>query len=70
MTLHTVRFLRSTGDTKEYRALCTCGWAMQGPSLEEIQGRAATHDLDDFKEHNEALLEKVPFVTGLSKEQP
>ena len=68
MTTHTVRFLRSVSEPKEYRALCTCGWAMQGASLEEIQGRAATHDLDDFNEHNGPLSEKVPFVTGLSEE--
>ena len=68
MTTHTVRFLRSVDSPGEYRALCTCGWAMQGVSLEEIQGRAATHDLDDFNDHNDPLPAKVAFVTGLSKE--
>lgn len=61
MTLHTVRFLRSTTEPGQYRAVCTCGWSIQG-ERDFVQGRAATHDLDELEE---PPLRQEGFVSGL-----
>ncbi len=61
MTTHTIRFLRSTSEPGEYRAVCTCGWSIGG-TLEHIQTRAATHDLDEIEE---PPLRRAGFVSGL-----
>ncbi len=45
MTLHSISFYRSTDDGS-YRAVCTCKWSCNG-TREEVQCRAATHDLDE-----------------------
>jgi len=61
MTLHSVRFYRSTTEPGVYHATCSCGWAMSG-DLQELQTRAATHDLDEIRE---PPLRKEGFVSGL-----
>jgi hypothetical protein len=43
--VHTVKFERNT-ETNEYRAICTCGWIRWSKSLEELQRRAPTHDME------------------------
>lgn len=43
--MHSVKFERRK-DGVMFRAQCTCGWSSADPSLEQLQARAATHDLD------------------------
>lgn len=43
--MHEVRFYRNPDDGT-YRAICTCGWLINGASLESLQCAAATHDLE------------------------
>ncbi len=59
--MHSVRFYRSTTEPGVYHAACSCGWTING-DLETIQGRAATHDLDEIQE---APLKVKGFVSGL-----
>ena len=61
MTKHVVRFYRYTDEPGESQAICSCGWTIRG-DLEYIQGRAATHDLDEIRE---PALKKEGFVSGL-----
>ena len=58
---HVARFYRCTDEPGLYRAVCTCGWSIQG-DLETIQARAATHDLDEIQE---PPLTQEGFVSGL-----
>jgi len=44
--IHIVRFLRSTTEPGTFRAVCTCGWSVEG-DLEHVQTAAAAHDLDE-----------------------
>lgn len=64
MTFHSCRFFRCIDEPGEYRAVCTCGWSIRG-DLEYIQGRAATHDLDEIRE---PPLKTTGFVSGLPKD--
>ena len=66
MTLHITRFFRCTDEAGLYRAVCTCGWSVQG-DLDYIQGRTATHDLDDISEPAEKIS---GFVSVLSNIKP
>jgi hypothetical protein len=62
MTTHITRFYRCPDEPGLFRAVCTCGWSIQG-DLKTIQTRAATHDLDEPV--HEAPLKKMGFVSGL-----
>lgn len=42
---HSIKLFRNTR-TGGYRAECSCGWILIGDSKEEVQGRAATHDIE------------------------
>ncbi len=42
--MHEVKFYRN--HEGEYRAVCRCGWSSEDKTLTDLQGRAATHDLD------------------------
>jgi len=66
VTLHTVRFFRSTDEPNLHRAACTCGWSMNG-DLETLQLRAATHDLDEPLTKPKLNTERPTkrFVSGL-----
>jgi hypothetical protein len=59
---HQVRFFRSTDEPGLHKAVCTCGWSMNG-DLETLQTRAATHDLDTFELDTEPPIKG--FVSGL-----
>lgn len=56
MTTHHVSFYRNTAEGG-HRAVCTCGWSASG-ELEYLQGRSATHDLDDLRSNVEPLTLK------------
>lgn len=63
MTVHTTRFFRSRTESGLYRAVCSgCTWSAEDTDLEALQGRAATHDLDQIKE---PPLAQEGFVSGL-----
>jgi hypothetical protein len=62
MTTHITRFHRCPDEVGMFRAICICGWSIQG-DLETIQTRAATHDLDELV--HVAPLKQTGFVSGL-----
>jgi hypothetical protein len=45
VTAHHVTFQRNTR-TGDHRAICTCGWGIDRPTLLECQLRASTHDIE------------------------
>lgn len=63
MQAHYIRFLRAVDEPGIYRGVCSCGWSMTG-EREEVQARAATHDLDE--QPGEPPLLHSGFVSGLS----
>lgn len=65
MAFHSIRFFRCPEEAGEFRAVCTCGWSIRG-TLEEIQSRAATHDLDE--DAPKSSPEKPGFVSGLPED--
>ena len=58
---HIVRFLRSRTEPDECRAVCSCGWSING-TLNYTQERAATHDRDEIRE---PPLRQEGFISGL-----
>ena len=48
MTPHQITFQRLPNDGT-HRAMCSCGWSITG-DREEVQQRAATHDMDEAEE--------------------
>ena len=64
MTTHTTRFYRDPS-SGEHVAQCSCGWRLAG-ELAELQGRAASHDLDDLPQVKAPTV--VPFRSGLPED--
>lgn len=61
MTQHHVQFYRCADEPGLHRAICTCGWSMQG-ELETLQARSGSHNLDELKE---PPLRQKGFVSGI-----
>lgn len=61
---HKTRFLRCVDEPGLHRAVCACGWSIQG-ELEHVQPRATTHNLDGELPTREPPLRRMGFVSGL-----